>query len=82
MGAAKVPESPEVINERIYGALQQYQEAGVIEYVGDYEPRGKLWKVGYDGKYVKFTTREGAIGFLAGLEAYAVFLARDDRAAR
>ena len=63
-------------DERIYGELRKYREMGIIQYAGTTEPPGGHWTVGYDGKLVKFATREGIVGFLAGIQAFAVFLAK------
>jgi hypothetical protein len=67
---------PEVTDEEIYESLRGYQEAGLIEYVLPTEPLGEQWIVGCDGQILKFLTKEGIVGFLAGISACARFVAR------
>lgn len=63
----------EVTDERIYEDLQAYQDAGMIEYVLTTEPLGEEWIVGWDGQILKFTTKEGIVGFLTGIVVCARF---------
>jgi hypothetical protein len=67
---------PEVTDERIYEDLKAYDEAGLIDYVLPTVPLGEQWIIGWDGKILKFTTKEGIVGFLVGIQVCAVFAAR------
>jgi hypothetical protein len=71
------PDEPaEITDEEIYEHLREYQDVGLIEYVLPTEPLGEQWIVGADGQILKFLTKEGAVGFLAGIAACARFVAR------
>jgi hypothetical protein len=65
---------PEVTDEKIYEDLQQYQEMGVIDYVLPTDPLGEQWIVGHQGCILKFTTKEGIVGFLTGISVCAQFM--------
>lgn len=69
-------EPAEVTDETIYQYLKDYQEAGMIEYVLPTEPLGKQWIVGHDGQILKFLTKEGIVGFLAGIMVCATFVGK------
>jgi hypothetical protein len=66
-------EPQEVTDERIYEDLTQYQDAGLIDYVLPTEPLGEQWIVGWNGQILKFTTKEGIVGFLIGIQVCALF---------
>ena len=66
----------EVSDERIYEDLKAYQEGGLIEYVLPTEPLGEQWIVGWNGQILKFVSKEGVVGFLAGLQVCAMFVAK------
>lgn len=66
-------EPAEVTDERIYEDLKAYQEAGMIEYVLPTDPIGEQWIVGWRGQILKFTTKEGIVGFLTGIQVCALF---------
>lgn len=68
-------ELPEVSDEKLYGDLKAYQEAGVIDYVLPTEPLGEEWVIGWNGKILKFVTKEGVVGFLMGIQVGAMFAA-------
>jgi hypothetical protein len=68
-----ISDSPEVTDERIYEDLKAYQDAGMIEYVLPTEPIGEEWIIGYNGRILKFATKEGIIGFLAGIQVGSMF---------
>jgi hypothetical protein len=68
---ADMPE--EISNETIYEHLQQYHEAGMIDYVLPTDPLGEQWIVGWNGQILKFVTKEGIVGFLAGIRVCADF---------
>lgn len=74
-------EQPEVSDERICEDLKAYQEAGLIEYVLPTDPIGEQWIVGWDGKILKFVTKEGIVGFLTGIQVAVMFMARKKREA-
>jgi hypothetical protein len=74
-------EPAEVTDERIYHDLKAYQEAGLIEYVLPTDPIGEQWIVGWDGKLLKFVTKEGIVGFLTGIQVAVMFMARKKREA-
>ena len=65
----------EVGNERIYADLKAYQDAGMIEYVLPTDPLGEQWIIGWKGDILKFVTKEGIVGFLAGIQVAAQFAA-------
>jgi hypothetical protein len=69
-------EPTEVSNETIYEHLRGYQEAGMIEYVLPTEPLGEQWIVGHDGQILKFLTKEGIFGFLAGISVCAAYIGK------
>ena len=69
----------EVSNEKIYEDLKAYQDADLIEYVLPTEPLGEQWIIGCDGQILKFTTKEGIVGFLAGISVCATFVGRQHR---
>lgn len=64
---------PEVTDERIYADLKAYQDGGLIEYVLPSEPLGEVWHVGWNGQILKFTAKEGIVGFLTGIQVTALF---------
>ena len=64
----------EVTNEQIYDDLRKYQEMGVIEYVLPTEPLGEQWIIGHQQRILKFTTKEGVVGFLTGISVCAQFM--------
>ena len=66
----------EVTDERIYEDLKQYQDFGMIEYVLPTEPLGEQWIVGWNGQILKFISKEGIVGFLAGIQVCAGFVAK------
>jgi hypothetical protein len=68
-------ETPEVTDERIYDDLKAYQAGGLLEYVLPTEPLGEQWIVGWKGQILKFVTKEGIVGFLAGIQVAALFVA-------
>jgi hypothetical protein len=67
---------PPMTNELIYSDLQKYADAGMISYVLPTKPLGEQWIVGWQGKILKFTTTEGIIGFLVGIQAATIHIAR------
>ena len=67
-------EPQEVTDERIYEDLKAYQDFGMIEYVLPTEPLGEQWIVGWNGQILKFVTKEGIVGFLAGIQVCATFV--------
>jgi predicted GIY-YIG superfamily endonuclease len=67
---------PPMTNERIYADLKAYADAGMIDYVLPTEPLGEQWIVGWRGQILKFTTTEGIIGFLVGIQAATIYIAR------
>lgn len=67
---------PEVTDERILADLEAYQDAGMIDYVLPTIPLGEQWIVGWNGQILKFTTKEGIVGFLTGIQVAAMFIAR------
>ena len=71
-----VPQPPEVTDERIYVDLLSYQRAGMIDYVLPTNPLGEQWIIGWNREILKFTTKEGIVGFLAGIAVCADFVKR------
>ena len=71
-----VSEPQEVSDERIYEDLKGYQDFGMIEYVLPTEPLGEQWIVGWNGQILKFTSKEGVVGFLMGIQVCAKFVAK------
>lgn len=69
-------EPTEITAEQIYDNLEQYQDIGMLEYVLPSEPLGEVWIVGYNQQILKFVTKEGVVGFLAGISVCAAFLAK------
>jgi hypothetical protein len=69
-------EPQEVTDERIYEDLKGYQDFGMIEYVLPTEPLGEQWIVGWNGQILKFLTKEGIVGFLAGIQVCATFVSK------
>jgi len=67
-------EPQEVTDERIYEDLKQYQDFGMIEYVLPAKPLGEQWIVGWNGQILKFISKEGIVGFLAGIQVCAAFV--------
>ena len=68
-------EPQEVTDERIYEDLKAYRDFGMIEYVLPTEPLGEQWIVGWNGQVLKFVSKEGVVGFLAGIQVCATFVA-------
>jgi hypothetical protein len=68
-------EAEEVTDERIYDDLKAYQDAGMLDYVLPTDPIGEQWIVGWRGQILKFVTKEGITGFLAGIQVGALFAA-------
>jgi hypothetical protein len=66
----------EITDEQIYEQLKQYQEMGVVGFVLPTEPLGEQWIVGHGTELLKFTTKEGVIGFLMGMTVLAAFFAK------
>lgn len=69
-------EPDEITDETIYQHLKEYQEAGMIEYVLPTEPLGEQWIIGHNGQILKFLTKEGIVGFLAGTSVCATYVGR------
>jgi hypothetical protein len=67
---------PPMTNERIYGDLKAYADAGMIDYVLPTEPLGEQWIVGWQNQILWFVTTEGIIGFLVGIQVATVHIAR------
>lgn len=67
---------PEVTDERIYDDLKAYAAAGMIDYVLPTQPLGVEWVVGWHGQILKFTAKEGIVGFLTGIQVAAMFVGR------
>jgi hypothetical protein len=74
IGGLSAEAPPEVTDERIYEDLKQYQDFGMIEYVLPTEPLGEQWIVGWNGQILKFTSKEGVVGFLTGIQVCATFV--------
>ena len=70
-----VTNTPEVSDENIYATLKGYQEFGMIDYLPT-EPLGEQWIVGWNGQILKFTTKEGIVGFLTGIQVCASFVGK------
>ena len=68
----------EVTDERILADLEAYKDGGMIDYVLPTEPLGEQWIVGWNGRILKFVTKEGIVGFLTGIQVCAMFVARQD----
>ena len=66
----------EVTDEQILSELQDFSDAGLIDYVLPTEPLGVQWIVGWAGQILKFVTKEGIVGFLAGIKVCAVFVGK------
>ncbi len=64
-----------VSDERVYADLKAYQEAGMLDYVLPTDPIGEQWIVGWRGQILKFLTKEGITGFLAGIQVGSLFTA-------
>ena len=74
MTETSTSEPQEITDERIYEDLKQYQDFGMIEYVLPTEPLGEQWIIGWNSQILKFTSREGIVGFLAGIQVCATFV--------
>jgi hypothetical protein len=61
---------------RIYRDLKVYADGGLIEYVLPTDPMGERWIVGWHGEILKFTTDEGIVGFMLGIQVAAGFAAK------
>lgn len=66
-------EPEEVTNERILSDLDSYKDAGMLDYVLPTTPLGEQWIIGYQGRILKFVTKEGIVGFLTGIQVGALF---------
>jgi hypothetical protein len=73
---AQPVDAPEISDEDIYNTLKEYSDAGMIEYVLPTDPIGEQWIVGADGQILKFVSKEGIVGFLAGISTCARFVAK------
>jgi hypothetical protein len=76
MTGTTTEELPEISDEAIYDHLRQYADAGLIDYVLPTDPIGEQWIIGWNGEILKFVTKEGIVGFLAGIRVYAGFAAK------
>lgn len=65
----------EVSDDQILADLNNYKDAGMIDYVLPTIPLGEQWIVGWQGQILKFVTKEGILGFLLGIQVAAVFIA-------
>jgi len=66
-------EPGEFTNERILSDLDDYANGGMLDYVLPTTPLGEQWIVGYQGRILKFATKEGIAGFLIGIQVGALF---------
>lgn len=66
-------EPEEITDEEILAELDNYKRAGMLAYVLPTIPLGEQWIVGYEGKILKFLTKEGIVGFLTGIQVGALF---------
>lgn len=82
MGTPGVELPPEVTDEKIYEDLLTYQDAGMLTFVLPSDPLGEEWNVSYDGRILKFLTKEGVVGFLTGIAVCAEFVLRKQKEAR
>lgn len=73
-------EAAGISDEQVYEHLKAYQEAGMIGFVLPTEPLGDQWIIGHGTQILKFTSKEGIVGFLAGISVCAQF-ARNLKAA-
>ena len=64
----------EVSDERILEDLEAYKNAGMIDYVLPTIPLGEQWIIGWNSQILKFTSKEGIVGFLAGIQVCATFV--------
>jgi hypothetical protein len=69
-------EPQEVTDERIYEDLKAYSDCGMIEYILPIVPLGEEWIVGWNGQILKFLSKEGIVGFLAGIQVCATFVGK------
>ena len=66
----------EITDEEILADLDAYKNGGLIDYVLPTVPLGEQWIVGWNGRILKFVTKEGIVGFLTGIQVCAMFAAK------
>lgn len=64
---------PEITDEQIYAELKTYSDGGMIDYVLPTNPLGEQWIIGWKGDIHTFTSKEGIVGFLLGVQVAAQF---------
>lgn len=65
----------EIEDREILAQLKRWEEVGLLDYVLPTTPLGEAWVVGYKGQILKFTGKEGAVAYLLGLNAGALYMA-------